>query len=188
MKSSFSRNFYPAILVLLMVLCSIGLLFQIMAKNLMEEQTVDGLKVQADTVAKLAVAYHENGTDHADDFFLNLSVAARVSQADTVICDPNGKLLICSENPMGCSHQGLQISKTFLEKVYGERYTVLTGKAQGLYTDARYMVCVPVRDAGGETLGIVIASTPVSRTMGILRSLSNIYLTFLSQVFCYKKL
>ena len=96
MKSSFSRNFYPAILVLLMVLCSIGLLFQIMAKNLMEEQTVDGLKVQADTVAKLAVAYHENGTDHADNFFLNLSVAAGVSQADTVICDPNGKLLICN--------------------------------------------------------------------------------------------
>lgn len=177
MKTSFSRTFFPAILVLLMALISIGLFFQFLAKNVMEDRAIDRLKTEASAVAKLAEAYHNNSQDQIDNFFLNLSVAAQVSDADTVICDKNGKLILCSENPMGCPHQGLQIGQSYLKKALSSNYTVNTGIIQGLYSDARYVVSVPIRDESGQALGIVMASSPVSYTNATLRAMTNIYLT-----------
>ncbi len=177
MKTSFSRSFFPAVLVLLAALCCIGLLFQFLAKNVMEDRAIERLKVQADTVANLAGAYHENNPEQADTFFLNLSVSARVSQADTVICDAKGQLLLCSENPMGCEHQGMQISKAYLDRVFASQYTVDTEVMEEIYTDTRYVVSVPIRDSRGNVLGIVIASSPVQDTLTVLEAMARIYLT-----------
>ena len=176
MKSSFGRSFFPAILVLLMALCSIGLFFQFLAKSVMEERAIERLKTEADTVAQLAAAYYQTSPEETDDFLLNLSVAARVSDADTVICDTDGKLLICSENPLGCQHRGLQIAGDYLNNVMSHEYVINTGIVAGLYSDSRYVVSVPIRSQDNQVLGIVMASSPISQTTAILRAMTNIYL------------
>lgn len=176
MKSSFGRSFFPAILVLLMALCSIGLFFQFLAKSVMEDRAIDRLKTEADTVAQLAAAYYQTSPEETDDFLLNLSIAARVSDADTVICDTTGKLLICSENPLGCQHRGLQIAADYLNDVKSKDYVVNTGMVAGLYADARYVVSVPIKSGNSQILGIVMATSPVSQTNAILRAMTNIYL------------
>jgi len=51
-----------------------------------------------------------------------------------------------------------------------------TGRLEGLYSDARYVVSVPILDHGGNVLGIVISSTPIADSMAILNSMSQIYL------------
>ena len=176
MKSSFSRNFFPAVIILLLALGSVGLFFQMLAKNVMEDRAVERLKLEAETVSKLAAAYQSDGGAHGDMFFINLSVASQVSGADTVICDATGKLLLCSDAPLGCLHQGMQIGSSFLNRVIKTGFVRSTGRLEGLYSDARYVVSVPILDHGGNVLGIVISSMPIADSMAILNSMSQIYL------------
>ncbi len=176
MKTSFSRNFFPAILVLLMALCSIGVFFQLLARNVMQERAFERLKTEAGAIAKLATIYHQSEPEKEKDFFLNLSVASEVSQSDTVICDENGTLVYCWEDPLGCTHRGMQVSSSYLKSALSSDYTTGIGTLQGLYPDSRYIACVPIRDGNGSVLGIVIASSSLQQTNIILRSMTNIYL------------
>lgn len=175
MKSSFSRNFYPAVLVLLIALFAVGLLFQLLARNVMKDRTMEQLSNEATTVSTLASAYYQNGIQSTDELFMDLSVISRISLADTVICDNTGKLLLCSDAPMGCEHQGLSFSTEYIVAVFAEGYLENTGFLKGLYPDARYTVSVPFYDMQGHPLGIVISSLPVSDTLSVLRAMSNIY-------------
>lgn len=176
MKSSFSRNFYPAVLVLLVALVTVGMMFQLLARNVMKERAVERLKAEAETVSKLAVAYYDNNIRQTEDLFLNLSVISQVSGASTVICDETGELILCSEAPMGCKHQGFRISREYLNQVVATGGVVNTGVFRGLYDEVRYVVAIPVVTENGETLGIVISSSPVSASGDMLRSMTNIYM------------
>ncbi len=178
MKGSFGRNFFPAVLVLIVALGSIGLLFQSMAKNIMEDRAAERLKKEAQTVSRLVAAYHESGGEYTDVFFINLSVAAGVSGADTVICDSTGKLVLCSDAPMGCSHQGLQIGGEFFARVVKTGYVFTAGRLHGLYDNARYVVSVPILTQDGQVLGIVISAVPMAESLAVLGSMSRIYLSF----------
>ena len=72
MKTTFSRAFYPAVLVLLIALSSVGFLFQALTKNEIENQAMDRLKVNAQTVAELASAYHAQGVVSMESFYINI--------------------------------------------------------------------------------------------------------------------
>ena len=117
MKSSFSRSFFPAVLILLMALSVVGVMFQVLARNVMESRSLDRLEVQAQTVSRLASAYHESRSRLDEDFYLNLTVSSQVSGADTVICDSDGQLIVCSDSPIGCQHQGLFLDREYIQKV-----------------------------------------------------------------------
>ncbi len=178
MKGSFSRSFYPALIVLLVTLGGIGFLFQTMAKTMMENRAMERLKTEAETVSQLASAYHSSNNERTDIFFINLSVASQVSGSDTVICDDTGMLLLCSHGPMGCDHQGMTISRAFMDYVIDSGYVRDIGMIEGLYDDPRYVVSVPIVLSDGTVLGIVISSMPMTANMQILKRLSKIYLSF----------
>lgn len=178
MKSSFSRSFFPFATILLAVLILVGFFFLNLAEKVLEQQTVQRLTNNCAVIAELAESYDHSG-EHADrEFRVNLSVAARVSQADAVICDENGTLLICSQSPFGCEHQGLTITdSSFLEKLEKQEYLVSSGMIQGLYEDSRFVVATAVRDSETESRqGIVLVSMPISRGMLILESMRDHYL------------
>ena len=178
MRSAFSRSFYPFVAILLAALILVGFFFLNLAKQFLQSQSEQTLKNNCAAIAQLAEAYHAN-SDLADrDFFVNLSVAAKISQADAVICDRDGTLLVCSDAPLGCEHQGLHITgETFLEAVKTQDYVVTSGLIQGLYTDSRQIVATSVRDsATDQVVGIVLMSMPVSRAMMILDGLTDHYL------------
>ena len=178
MRSAFSRSFYPFMAILLAALILVGFFFLNLAKQFLQSQSEQALKNNCAAIAQLAEAYHAN-SDLADrDFFVNLSVAAKISQADAVICDRDGTLLVCSDAPLGCEHQGLHITgEAFLEAVKTQDYVVTSGLIQGLYTDSRQIVATSVRDsATDQVVGIVLMSMPVSRAMMILDGLTDHYL------------
>ena len=176
MKSSFSRSFFPAIAILLMALLTVGFSFQMLARNVMEKRTMERLKTEADTVSRLAAAYYNHSTDRENEFFITLSVVTQVSGSDAVICDANGILRLCSDAPMGCDHQGLQIGRDYLNRVLSAGYTESTGILQGLYEEPRYVVGVPILDTRSIPVGIALVSVPIANTMTALTSLSYIYL------------
>ena len=177
MKSTFSRIFIIAAVVVLAALVVVGAFFQFLVRGLITRQTEKELIDDCTTVAGLASVYYGEGALSTRDFFVELSVATQVSGADAVICDRNGKLLLCSDSPMGCEHRGMVLAKSYLERIFREGQTLDTGLIEGLYTEPRYVVGMPILNTRtGQAVGAVIFSTPKTRTMAILDSLADAYM------------
>ena len=174
MKSSFSKLFFPIVLIMLAALLAIGLFFQLQVRNVMQQQTMDRLENNAHAVADLANTYYSNGGS-TDDFLLNISMSYRVTEMSSVICDLNGRLILCAENPLSCPHQGLVISDDFVDRVVTEHVIRSTGIIQGLYSESRNVVAVPIEN-NGRPIGIVITSMPVSSELLAFNRLSQMYL------------
>ena len=109
-------------------------------------------------------------------FQLNLTVASQVSGADAVVCDSEGNVVLCSDAPSGCEHQGLQLNQAYLQKVIRSGGDTATGVINGLYSDRRYMVSRPIL-VDGNAGGIVLVSTPANDITQIMNKISNIFLT-----------
>jgi len=176
MKSSFSRSFTTAALILLIALTVLGASFQLQVKEYMTESTISGLKKDADIIANLAAAYSIDGQLSSREFLLNLDVASQVTDADVIICDNNGFVILCSDSLAGCNHRGLQLNRSYLQKVVQNGGDTATGIIRGLYTDQRYVVSSPII-SGSTASGIVLVSTPTNTTTLILNKISNIFLT-----------
>ena len=176
MKSSFSRNFFSSVIVLLTAMLSVGLLFQLLAGNVMKKKTVEQLHTEAQTVADLVVAYHNHRTITLPDLYINLSVISNVSGADTVVCNSAGKLILCSDAPMGCSHLGAQLNRNYVQYVLRSGGVQDVTRLTGLYEQKRYIVALPIYDTLGNPLGIVISSRPVTESGTFLTTMTEFYL------------
>ena len=180
MKTSFSRFLLLGAIVLLTMLLIIGFSFQVLARDVLDKQTVEGLKNDCDTISSLASAYYFEGALSTHDFLINLSVASQVSGADAVICNVAGQLALCSDSPLGCEHQGMVIqNQEFLHQVLSTGCVTSTGFVPGLYPESRYVVAMPIADAAGHAVGIVIVSTPMTQARLVMKRISNIYFSVL---------
>ena len=176
MRSTFIRTFFFTAVVVLVALLLVGASFQFLVRGLFNRQTQKELMDDCTTVASLAAAHYSAGALPTREFFVDLSIATQVSGADAVICDQNGKLMLCSDSPMGCEHQGMTLSQTYLQRVFREGRVMDNGLIEGLYTEPRYVVGMPVLNEKQQPVGLVILSTPKSQTMAILDSLADTYM------------
>ncbi len=174
MKTIYRRFLIPAALVLFCALLLVAGVFQYQARAQMQHNNYSGLESAAGTISQLASAYYEEGSLDSDRFYLSVTVASRAANAQTVICDAQGRLVLCSEAPYGCIHQGMVISRDFLEEVYLLKVARAEGKIQALYEDARYVVSVPIYDSRGNPAGIVLTSMPTEPTKDAFRSLMQV--------------
>ena len=176
MKTTFSRNFSTAASILLLALFVLGASFQMLVEEYLTETTVSGLRKDAEIVANLAASYAIDGSLSSREFLLNLDVASRVSDSDTIICDAGGNIILCSDALFGCNHQGLRVDSSYLSKVVREGGDAATGVISSLYPEHRYFVMTPITSDRSNG-GMVIVSTPTAATNQILTKISNIFLT-----------
>ena len=176
MKSAFSRTFYPAAIILMAALLLVGASVQVLIRDYLTTNELADMQADGAAIGDLAAAYGAAGSLSDRNFLIHLSLAGQVSGADAVICDTSGRLLLCSDAPLGCSHQGLVIGEDYLKRVLAEGCVSSTGIIEGLYTENRYVVSQTVENGSGRTIGLVILSKPISQTVTVLRKMSNIYL------------
>ena len=178
MKTTFSRTFITFTVILLAALLLVGISFQLLIRGYFTGKVLEGLKTDSTALAQVAAAYQQDDTLTNHDFLVILSVVADVSDADIVVCDKDGRLQLCSDEPLGCQHQGMYIiSPYFLQQVYSQTHTVTTGNIPGLYTDRRYVVATAVRDSiTDQVIGMIIVSTPVADTLSVLKRISDTYI------------
>ena len=177
MKTSFSRTFYPAVATLLLALFFVGISFQNLVRDQINDRSLSLLKDDAAAVARLAGAYEYSESFTPEEFYISLAAISNASNSDTVLCNTRGVLTVCSEAPMGCKHQGLTVSPDFLQQVLTTGSVVDICRIDGLYNDLRFMAAVPITDEQGNAIGIVISSTPASDTVSLFNALSRSYLT-----------
>ncbi len=177
MRSTFSRLFFPAAIILLSALLLIGTSFRALVEDYLDQYSVDGLTSDAEMISQLASAYYTDGNLSDWDFLMNLNVASQVSGADAVICDRTGKVALCSDSPFGCDHQNLRINADYMQRVMDEGITVDTGIVNDLYEDVRYIVSVPILDVDTKApVGIVMVSSPTASTQAVIQKISDIFL------------
>ena len=176
MKTSFSRSFFTAAAILLLALVVLGTSFQLQVNHYMEDSTVSGLQQDAAVIANLAAAYSMDGQLSSRDLLLNLDIISQVTDADVVICDEHGFIILCSDALTGCDHEGWQLNGEFLQTVISQGSYTATGVIKNLYADERYVVSSPIMNAD-VARGLVIVSAPTAVTNQILNRISNIFLT-----------
>ncbi len=179
MRSTFSRAFFPAAMVLLAALLIVGIALKFLVGSYLKDQAVSSLDMDGQAISDLAAAYYSSeNTVSGHEFLLNLSLASQVSGADSVIFDREGILLLCSDAPFGCDHQGLQVNKTYIDRVLATGKAVDTGIFRGLYPEARYVVTQPIYDPFDESLlGFVMVSAATGSYQAVENRISNIYFT-----------
>ena len=178
MKTTFSRYFFSAAIVLLAALLLVGASFRTLVGDYLEDHALEELKGNATALSSLASAYYSEGSITDRDFLVNLSVASRVSDTDVVICDAEGRLQLCSDAPLGCKqHRGLRLSsRGFLERILQDGCASGSGLIGSLYADERYFVAVPIMDTASRAIGFVLVSQPTESTMLVLKKITDIYL------------
>ena len=176
MRSSFGRNFLSASLILLLTLILLGSVFQQLTDNYLTDFTFRRLDENADTISRLATSF-VTGDGERREFLINLDMASRLSGADIVICNSEGRVVLCSDSPFSCQHLRLQVNQQYLDKVVQTGYDSATGLVRGLYDDARYLVSMPITNENtGQAVGIVIVSVPTATVSALLDRLANYYL------------
>ena len=177
MKTSFGRSFSAMLMILLLALVLIGTSFQALVEDYLNETAVTELQQNGSAIATLASAYYAEGSMINRDFMVNLDVASEVTGADLVICDRNGRIILCSNVLTGCDHQDLRVDQSYLDKVVQNNGDVATGLIKGLYEESRYVVSTPISHAvTGENLGIVIASRPTVSITTVMTKIISIFM------------
>ena len=177
MKTTFSRSFFPAALVLLAALLLVGFSLRLLVNTYLTDQAVSSLQTDASAISSLAAAYYSENALSSREFLVNLSIASQVSGGDAVIFDQNGRLILCSDSPLSCSHQGWQINPAYLEQVYTDGICIDRRATSRLYPDIRFVVSVPILDSHlNQPIGMVMVSSPVSATQALLQRITEIYL------------
>ena len=165
MKSTFSRTFTAAAVILLTAVVLLGTVFPTLVKEYLTEQTISGLQNDANVISNLATAYSIEGSLDRSDFVLNLNLAADISESDVVICNTDGRIVICTCPTLGCDHLGLDVDDNYLQKVIQNGGDTATGIIRGLYEESRFVVSVPILSSNEHAFaGIVIVSTPTAAT------------------------
>ena len=115
MKSTFSRTFYPAAVILMAALLLVGASVQVLIKDYLAATEMADMRADGAAIADLAVAYGADGDLDEREFLIHLSLAGKVSGADVVICDTTGKLLVCSDAPSSFSRRRFTWTSTVRE-------------------------------------------------------------------------
>ena len=176
MKSSFSRAFTAVIIILLAALLLVGVSFQLLARDYLTDTAVEELKDDAEVIAGIAQAAYTDGSLNTHDFTVALSVTGAVSGHDVIIFDAGGTLVMCSDSPMGCRHQGMTLGKEYFQRIVSEGCAVDTCVLSGIYEDERFVVAMPISDPENSRIGIVLASSPNANTERVLTRISDIFL------------
>ncbi len=177
MRSTFSRTFFPAALLLLAALLLVGASFQILVRNYLNGQSLDSLENDGQAIADLASAYYTEGALSRRDFLVNLSVASRVSDADAVIFDREGSFVLCSDFPQDCKHQRWHLSDSYLKKILRGKTARDTGAFPDSGSPPRNVVSVPIRDARTDHIvGLVMVTDSTAATDAILERMQDMFL------------
>ena len=177
MKTTFSRIFATAAVILLLALLLIGTSFQLLVKEYLSENAMESLKQQSAAIAELAAAYSTDEGIEGREFVVNLEVLTQVTGTDTIVCDASGEILLCTDALPLCEHVGLCFSDEFARQVLTDGTLTGTGRIPNIYEETRNLVAAPIRDpAGGESTGFIIVSRPVDSTTLVMSKISNIFL------------
>ena len=178
MKSTFSRQVFTTVLILLLALLLLGGAFRVLVGRYLEHNTHEDLQTDALALAELVAAYDAADELDHENLRTNLTLSSLISGADTVVLNARGAVVLCSDTDLQCRHIGLVINQQFVDQVFADGSSVDSGSIPKLYEESRYFVSVPVKShRTGANIGIVIVSMPMDDTQTLMDGIADIQVT-----------
>ena len=176
MKTTYSRTFLTSMVVLLLALLAVGVFLRALLDDYLTDTAFQRLERDARVISTLTTAYYSEDSLNSMDYLMNLDIAGQLSDADAVICDEKGTILLCSQEPLGCAHQGMIVGRTYLDKVMNGGFAKDVGVVQGLYEESRYVYAIPFRSSDGTPLGMVVVSQSEAASKAVLHKMTDLYI------------
>ena len=165
------------VLIVLMLFLILGIALRYGTKQYLIEDTFRKLEHNSQVLAKLAEAYYAEGAMTNMQLIINLDLASEFSGTDVLLCDEKGKIILCSDDPTDCFHQGFCLSKDYMDRIIANEgdsdILVLTS----LYEGTRQVCATPIYSSStGLAVGVVLISTPLDTVVDGATRIYNIYL------------
>ena len=177
MRTTFMRQFLVTASLILLCILLIGVSFHSLLFSYLENERNDALASNASAVADLASAFDAAGEIQDNwNFRISMTFASSVSDADVVVCDKEGRIIVCSCEQVGCEHLGKIVDPEFVNLVLTSGIQYRTGLVDNLYPESRQLAAVPVfSDATGGAIGMVMVSETRSQISELLYKTFNIF-------------
>ena len=174
----FSRQFALTASLIILSVVLMGLAFRVFIGRYAADMAQKTLHHNADVISELAAAYDSTDALNASwDVRINLSFASTVADTNAVICDGSGTVIVCSCSTLSCEHLGKQLDSAFVQRVIHEGKISATATISGLYPDERFLVAENVVSrASGETLGLVLTSSPTAQVREVVSRTTDFFL------------
>ena len=169
-KTTFSRQLTLTLsLILLSMLIMVGA-FLPMLRSYLVDATQEQTSANARTVAKLAAAYDASGELEANwDFRISLDFASQVAGSDVIVCDPDGRVILCTCGELYCEHLGRKLPQELVQETLTKGEVSGLKPLDGLYNEKRYLSAVRITSEGsGKIIGLVVATTRVDQVQALL--------------------
>lgn len=170
MKTSFSRQFALIAALLLVCMLVTGVSFRFLMRSYVEDEKEETLLADAAAVANLAQAY--NSTGELEDnwnFLMSLSFISHIGDAEALICDTDGTILLCSCEQFTCEHIAQTVDRAFLQQAEADGSAFGSKLLTEVYGQKRYAAGVAiVSEAAGELIGFVVVSAPMTQVSGFM--------------------
>ncbi len=172
----FARNILlSAGMVLLSMFC-LSLVFSAVSYTYVVRDRRNMLDSTAQLVCDMAAAVSE--VSELDDWEISLSTASvsRATGFHVFLCDDAGRVIVCSDGPMACSHMGVTVSEEILGQTEDGKSLRMVSDLGGFYSAKRYIAAAPIVTRAGDTIGYVFAASEVGFAVKLWRSFSLIQL------------
>ena len=177
MKTTFSRQF--ALIAALLLVCMIftGVSFRFLMLGYLKADKKETLSADAAAVASLAEAYDSTGELEENwDFRLSLSLFSDVGEAEALVCDENGFVVLCSCDEFNCEHIGQQVDANLITEIDASGETFRVGTLAGIHDGRRYIAGRPiVANDTDETIGYVIISSDMTQITDFMQRSSSLF-------------
>ena len=183
MGGSNSRTLRVLVIVFLVILLVLGIAIRSITIKSMTNSAFRDLENSSLILSQLAAAYYADGSMANMQFIINLDLTSRVSGVDVLICNEEGRIILCSDSPTGCIHQSYQFSAEYMEQVRHSGHLSQISVLMNIYEESRYVSARPVySSASGDVVGYVIVSTPISEASKLATQVSNFFLVGIAVV------
>ena len=182
MKTTFSRLFALMAAVILLCLILLGVSFRMLLSNYLEEEKHQSMHNNAETLAYLTAVYDAAGEldSRWGDFRIALISAAQVSGTDAMLCLPDGKILMCSCEDLGCVHWEQSLDPALMEEILQEGELFFEGTLGGMYEENHFIEGMTVRSQVDESvIGVLVILSPEAQVGAVLMQ-STVLLFYVS--------
>ena len=183
MGGSNSRTLRILVVGFLVILLVLGLAIRSITIKNMTNSAFRDLENSSLVLSQLASAYYADGAMVNMQFIINLDLTSKVSGVDVLICNEEGRIILCSDSPTGCIHQSYHFAESYLQQVRRSGHFSQVSLLKHIYSETRYVSARPIySSASGEVVGYVVVSTPISEASKMATQVANFFLIGLSVV------
>lgn len=180
MHSTYFKNFMVSAALAVLSFLLLGMAFTVLSRSFLMGERHDSMQVNANEVARSAVAFAENGDLGNWELRMLVTTLARSTGNEILISNSDGVIVACSDRDLFCPHIGYRLDSDAVGELKGvgegeggERLTNLGG----LFSGVHYVVSRPITAVGdGEMWGYAIVSYDSTRIMETWNTFFAIFL------------